>query len=75
MKPVEHARNTTKMVGMCVGNDGHREVPCAMAHQERDHDTATGIIPIIPGTGVDQNPSPSRRPQQGPIALPHVEKM
>jgi hypothetical protein len=75
MKPVEHAGNAAKMVGMCVGDDGHRKLPCAMTYQERDHDAASGIAPIVPGARIDQNPSASRRPQQGPVALTHVEKM
>jgi hypothetical protein len=46
-----------------------------MTHQKRDHDAASGITPIVPGARIDQNPSASRRPQQGPVALTHVEKM
>ena len=75
VEPIQHAGNAAEMVGMCVGNDDDRQLPGSLTGQKWSHHPAAGIALAAPRARVDQDPTPTRRPQHRTISLADVEKM
>jgi hypothetical protein len=75
VEPIQHAGDTAKMVRVGVGNDNHLQLPGPLTGQERNNHSPPRIAVAASWTRIDQDPTPRGGPQDGPISLPHIEKM